>query len=70
MVFHKNDCIKKFCSGLKELGTKVVNCKQKEMTPLTDGENRYYEEQKNATYVKKRFAIIKNKKRDLNYTKK
>ena len=40
------------------------------MTPLTDGENRYYEEQKNATYVKKRFAIIKNKKRDLNYTKK
>ena len=40
------------------------------MTPLTDDENRYYEEQKNATYVKKRFAIIKNKKRDLNYTKK
>ena len=40
------------------------------MTPLADDENRYYEEQKNATYVKKRFAIIKNKKRDLNYTKK
>ena len=40
------------------------------MTPLTDDENKYYEEQKNATYVKKRFAIMKNKKRDLNYTKK
>ena len=65
-----NDCIKKFCSGLKELGTKVVNYEQKETTPLTDDENRYCEEQKNATYVKKRFAIIKNKKRDLNYTKK
>ena len=25
---------------------------------------------KNATYVEKRFVMIKNKKRDLNYTKK
>ena len=30
-----NDCIKKFCSELKELETKVVNYEQKEMTSLT-----------------------------------
>ena len=59
----------KFCSELKELGTKVVNYKQKEMTPLTDDENRYYQEQKNGKYVEKRFVIIRIKKRDLNYTK-
>ena len=39
------------------------------MTPLTDDENRYYEEQKQSKYVEKRFVIIKNRKRDLNYTK-
>ena len=33
------------------------------MTPLTDDENRYYEEQKNATYVEKRFVMMKNEKK-------
>ena len=28
--YRGNDCIKKFCSELKELGTKVVNYEQKE----------------------------------------
>ena len=70
-IFNRgNDCIKKFCSELKELGTEIVNYEQKEMTPLTDDENRYYEEQKNAAFVKKRFVIIRIKKEDLNYTKK
>ena len=36
-------CIKRFCSDLKELGTKIVNYKQKEMILLTDNQNRYYE---------------------------
>ena len=46
-VFTKEkDCIKKFCSDLKQLGTKIVNYEQNEMIPLTDNENRYYEEQK------------------------
>ena len=35
-----------FCRDLKELGIKIVNYEQKEMIPLTDNENRYYEEQK------------------------
>ena len=36
------DCIKKFCSELKELGTKIVNYEQKKMTSLTDDKNKYY----------------------------
>ena len=55
--YREKDCIKRFCSELKELGTKVINYEQKEMTPLTDDENK---SKKNATYVKKSFFIIKN----------
>ena len=40
------------------------------MTPLTDDENRYYEEQKYATYTKKRFVMIKNKKKRFKLYKK
>ena len=41
------------------------------MIPLTDNENKFYEEQKkNVTYAKKSFVMIKMKKRNLNYTKK
>ena len=44
-IFYRGyDCNKTFCSELKELGTKVVNYEKKEMTPLTDDQNRYYEE--------------------------
>ena len=42
--YRGKDCIKKFCSDLKELGTKIINYKQKEMIPLTDNENKYYED--------------------------
>ena len=38
------------------------------MTPLTDNENKFYEE--NVAYVKKSFVLIKMKKRNLNYIKK
>ena len=37
-------CIKRFCSELKELGTKTINYEQKEMIPLPENENKYYEE--------------------------
>ena len=39
------DCIKRFCSDLKELATKIINFEEKEMIPLTDNENKFYEEQ-------------------------
>ena len=35
------DCIKRFCSELKELATNAINYKHKEIIPLTDSENRY-----------------------------
>ena len=38
------------------------------MIPLTDNENKFYEE--NVAYVKKSFVLIKMKKRNLNYIKK
>ena len=47
--YRGKDCIKKFCSDLKELGAKVINYEQKEMIPLTDNEK---EQKENATYVK------------------
>ena len=40
------------------------------MTPLADDENKYYEEQKECYVCQKAFCYNKNKKRDLNYTKK
>ena len=60
--YRGNDCIKKFCSELKELGTKVVNYEQKEMTPLTDDENKYYEEQKECYICNKFFCNNRNQK--------
>ena len=65
-----NDCIKKFCSELKELETKVVNYEQKEMTPLTDDENWYHEEQKQCYICRNHFVIIKNKKKRFKLYKK
>ena len=40
------------------------------MIPLTDKEKEYYEEQKNATYVKIGFTTTKRKKRFINYIEK
>ena len=40
------DCIKKFYEEIKELGTKIINYKQKERTSLTDKENYHHEKQK------------------------
>ena len=60
--YRGKDCIKKFCSELKELGTKIINYEQKEMIPLTDNENKYYEEQKEYFICQKEFCYDKNKK--------
>ena len=65
--YRGNDCIKKFFGELKELGTKVVNYEQKEMTPLTDNANRYYEEQKEC---QKEFCYNKKQKKKFELYKK
>ena len=63
-VYRGKDCIKTFCSDLKELVTKIINYKEKEMIPLTDNENRFYEEQK-ACHIcqNKNLVTIKMKKK-------
>ena len=54
--------MKRFCSELKELGTKIINYEQKEMIQLTDNENKYYEEQKECYICQKEFCYDKNQK--------
>ena len=51
-----------FCSDLKVLETKVINYEQKEMAPLTDNKNKYYEKQKEYYIRKKEFCGDKNQK--------
>ena len=51
--YRGKDCIKRFCSDLKELAIKIINYEQKEMIPLTDNENRSYDEQKKMSHMSK-----------------
>ena len=51
--YRGRDCIKRFCSDLKELGTKIIKYEQKDMIPLTDNENKFYEKQKKMLHMKK-----------------
>ena len=50
--------------------TKVVNCEQKEMIPLTDNENKYYVEQKEWYICKREFDDNNNEKRKFKLCKK
>ena len=38
------DCMEKFCKDLREHAMKIINYEKKEMIPLTDEENKSYEE--------------------------
>ena len=60
--YRGQNCIKRFCSDLKELGTKIINYEQKEMVPLTDDEDKYYEEQQECYICQKEFCCDKNQK--------
>ena len=60
-VYRGKDCIKRFCSDLKELATKIMNFEEKEMIPLTDNENKFYEEQGKCHICQKEFRYNKNK---------
>ena len=57
------DSIKRFCSDLKELATKKINCEEKEMIPLTDKEYKFYEEQEKCHKCQKEFCYDKNEKK-------
>ena len=49
--------MEKFCKDLREHAMKLVNYEIKEMIPLTDEENKFYEEQKVCNICKKGFSI-------------
>ena len=61
--YRGRDCIKKFCKDLKQLPTKIINYEVKEMIPLTDSENKNYEEQEVCHICQKEFCHDKNKKK-------
>ena len=45
--------MEKFCKDLKKHAMKIVNYERKEVIPLTDEENEFYEEQKVCNICKK-----------------
>ena len=47
---------KRFCSDLKGLVTYIISYKEKEIIPLTDNENKSYEEQKEFHISQKEFC--------------
>ena len=59
-VFIEEEAV--FCSDLKELATKIINYEEKEMIPLGDNENTFYEEQKECNICQKEFCYDKNGK--------
>ena len=59
--------MEKFCKDLKELAVKIINYEKKEMIPLTNEENKYYEMQKVCYICKKNLILIKMMKIHLNY---
>ena len=61
--YRGQDCIKKFCKGLKELGTEKINFEEKKMIPLANKEIKSYEKQKVCHICKKKFCNDKSKKK-------
>ena len=61
--YRGRDCIEKFCKDLKELGTEIITFEEKETIPLTDNENKFYEEQKECHICQKEFFYNKNEKK-------
>ena len=59
----RKDCIENFCRYLKELATEIINYKEKEMTMLTDKENKFYEKQKVCHIWKRYFCADENNKK-------
>ena len=58
--YRRKDCFEKFCEDLKELATKIINYKEKEM--ITYNEIKSYEKQKACHICKEGFCYDKNKR--------
>ena len=51
-VYRGEDCITKFCEGLREKAMKIINFKKRKMVPLTNKLQESYEKTKSATLTK------------------
>ena len=61
--YRRKDCIEKFCNNLKELVTKIINYKEKEMTSLEVEEIKFYEKHKVCHICKDKFCSDENKEK-------
>ena len=70
--YRGEDCIERLCKRLRELALEIINYKKKkqkkQMIPLTNEENEFYEKQKVCHICKEEFVLIKMMKIQLNYT--
>ena len=62
-TYRGKDCMENFCKDLKTLAMGVVNYEKKEMTPLIDEQNKYYEKQKHCHICRIKFYNNKDDKR-------
>ena len=62
--YRGKDCIEKLCKKLKESATEIINRERKEMVPLNDDENNFYNEKEKCYICKERFPMDKD---DENY---
>ena len=53
--YRGEDCMTKFCKGLREHATKIFNYEKKDMIPLTKKEGENYNNQKVCYICKKEF---------------
>ena len=56
------DCMGRFCKGLRDHAMKIINYEEKEMIPLSDKENKSYEKQKVCYISKEEFSTAENDK--------
>ena len=68
-LYRGKDCVENFCKKLKELGTEIINYKEKEMIPLADKENKFYKKQKKSYVCKKEFCTNKDNENEFKYKK-
>ena len=54
----RRDCIEKLCKKLKDHAMKINNYREKEIIPLTDEENKSYEEQQICHICKKKTSFV------------
>ena len=54
--YRSKDCQKRFCKNLREHAMKIIDYEKKEMMPLTNEENKSYENQKLCYICKKGFS--------------